>query len=265
MPALTTEGISLHYDTFGDHHKPPLLLLVGLSGAGAAFGRQAELFAKDHFVILPDHRGAGRSSRTNGGYTIQQHAKDMASLLQHLALDPAHVVGSSTGGAIGQIMALDHPQQVRTLTMASSFARVDAYFRRQFTVRRKLIMDADLYNALSCSVLFLFAPEYASKHPERVEEWVTGAVAQTDDREISAKRIDMILAHDCSQHLRSIRQPVLVICGDQDFCTPLYLSEEIARDIPGAELVVLPGAGHLVYLEQEDRFFQTVRAFIGRH
>jgi aminoacrylate hydrolase len=73
--------------------------------------------------VLPDHRGTGKTTRATDGYTIAQHAADMAALLRHLELGPTHLVGSSTGGAIAQGMALDHARLVRSLTMSSSFAR----------------------------------------------------------------------------------------------------------------------------------------------
>jgi aminoacrylate hydrolase len=165
-------------------------------------------------------------------------------------------------------MALDHPQTVRTLTMASSFARFDAFVRREFEVRRKLLAESDMRTVFSCYALFLFSPKYTRENPERVAAWVERTSAQPigpADREIALKRIDMIAAHDALPRLGEIRHPALIVCGDHDFCTPLPLSEEIAHAIPGSEFVVLPGAGHLIEHEREDEFFQTVSSFIGRH
>jgi aminoacrylate hydrolase len=265
MPKLETQGISLHYEVFGDRDKPPVMLIAGLGGVGAGWGAQIERFAARHFVVLPDHRGTGQTSRAADGYSIAQHAADMAALIAHLDVGPAHVVGSSTGGAIAQLMALDHAPQVRSVTMASSFARPDDYMRRQFALRRKLAAEADMRTVYDCAALFLFSPRYASQHPERVAAWIDRVAALPPERDISLQRIDMIMAHDAFARLGDIRRPVLVICGVDDFCTPPHMSEDIARAIPAAELDVLPGAGHFIYVEQERRFFDAVRAFIGRH
>jgi aminoacrylate hydrolase len=162
-------------------------------------------------------------------------------------------------------MALDHAGEVRSVTMASSFARPDSVMQRQFALRRNLAAAGDMQPAYSCAALFLFSPRYASEHPKRVAAWIDRLAALPPETEIAIKRVDMIMAHDAFARLGQIRQPVLVVCGSDDFCTPLYLSEEIAGAIPGAELKVLPGAGHFVYIEQEQRFFDTVRAFVGRH
>jgi aminoacrylate hydrolase len=264
MPKFQTQGISLHYETFGDRAKPPLMLIAGLGGIGAGWGPQIERFAAEHFVVLPDHRGTGQTTRPDGGYTIAQHAADMASLIAHLDIGPAHIVGSSTGGAIAQLMALDHAPLVRSVTMASSFARPDSVMQRQFALRRKLTAAGDMQTAYSCAALFLFSPRYASENPQRVAAWIGRAAALPPEPEIALKRIDMIMAHDAFARLGEIGQPVLAICGADDFCTPLHLSEEVAGAIPRAELKVLPGAGHFVYIEQEQRFFDTVRAFVAR-
>jgi aminoacrylate hydrolase len=116
MTALNTQGISLYYETFGNTTNPPVLLISGLGGMGKSWGSLIERFAENHYVILPDQRGTGRSTRAEEGYTTQQLALDMASLLEHLAVGPTHVVGSSTGGAIAQFMAINHPHRspVRT-------------------------------------------------------------------------------------------------------------------------------------------------------
>jgi aminoacrylate hydrolase len=268
MAALNTQGISLYYETFGNMTNPPVLLVSGLGGMGKSWGPQIDRFAESHYVILADQRGTGQSTRAEDGYTTHQLAADMASLVEHLSMGPTHVVGSSTGGAIAQYMALNHPHTVRSLTIASSFARFDAFTRREFEVRRKMAADWDRRTLFSGSSLFLFSPRYTREHPDRVAAWIERATAhptQPNDHEIALKRIDMIAAHDALLRLAEIRQPSLVLCGDHNFCTPLPLSEEIARVVPGAEFVVFEDAGELIELEKEEEFFQIVSSFIGRH
>jgi aminoacrylate hydrolase len=265
MAVIETQGISLHYEVLGNRSKPPVLLISGLGGAGSTWGSQVERFAKDYFVVLPDQRGTGRSSRSSGGYTIDQLGADMASLLQSLNLGPVHIIGSSTGGAIGQAMALNHPEIVRSLTMSSSFARFDAYVKREFDLRRKLTSDADIKTIYSCYAIFLFSPKYASDHPEKVQAWIDLASERELEREVSLKRIDMIAAHNTLARLRSIQTPSLVLCGDQDLCTPRHLSEEIAREIANAKLAIFEGGGHMIHFEQEEKFFNVVHTFISQH
>ncbi|HVZ52193.1 MAG TPA: alpha/beta fold hydrolase [Pseudolabrys sp.] len=265
MPTLETNGISLFYETYGDRKNPPVMLITGLGGAGASWGPQIKRFTERYFVILPDHRGAGRSSRPADGYTIANHAIDMAALIDHLGVGPAHVVGSSTGGCIAMAMCLDHAAAVKSAVVVSSFARMDAYMIRQFELRKKLIAQFSARDAQDASALFLFSPQFAGAHADVVAEWVDRVASLPLDRAIAVKRIDMIMAFDEAERLSHVERPTLIVCGDQDLCTPLNLSEELAQAIPGAKLAVVKGAGHFVYLECEQEFFDICRGFVDGH
>jgi aminoacrylate hydrolase len=113
--------------------------------------------------------------------------------------------------------------------------------------------------------LFLFGPRFTREHPEAVEAWIEHAAAMPvhpDDRAIGLLRIDMIAAHDTFARLPEITVPTLVLCGRNNACTPLPLSEELAEGIAGAWLTVFEEAGELIELEQPERFFAEVSAFL---
>jgi aminoacrylate hydrolase len=265
VPTLEAEGIAQYYETLGDPKNPPVMLISGLGGMGGSWGPQIRRFAERYYIVLPDQRGTGKTTRTPVGHTTRQLAKDMAAIIESLGLGPLHVVGASTGGAIAQYMALDYPQAVRSLALSSTFARFDAFTHREFQARKKMAAEWDRPAIFSAYSLFLFSPRYMREHPDRVQAWVDRAAAGVfapEDREIALKRIDMICAHDTLTRLWEIRQPTLVTCGDRNFCTPLSLSEEIAFAISGATLVIFAGGGELIELEQEEKFFHTVSNFI---
>ncbi len=255
-------GIEIEYQSTGTG--VPVLLLTGLAGVGRAWGEHIDRFGAEFHTVAPDHRGTGGTTAAVDGYSIETHAKDMADLLRSLGTGAAHVVGSSTGGAIGQVMALDHPDVVRSLTVVSSWAGPDAYFNRQFAVRRRVLTELGSVAYLETTALFLFAPSVTANRPEVVERWMSKAAAGGTDPAIMAKRIDMILAHDQRDRLSHVAVPTLVLVGDEDICTPPHQSRELAHLIPGAELQVLSG-GHLIYLEQPEAFHRTVAEFLRRH
>ncbi len=88
MATLETQGISLYYETYGDRGKPPVMLIAGLGGTGASWATQVRHFAEKYMVIVPDHRGTGRSTRTLDGHVTSQLALDFAALIEHLDLGP---------------------------------------------------------------------------------------------------------------------------------------------------------------------------------
>ena len=262
MPCITSDGVSIHYEVKGQGS--PVLLLAGLAGVGASWGPQIELFAEHHLVIVPDHRGTGASDHTARGMTIAQHARDMARVIEALGCGPVHVVGSSTGGAIAQLLAIYHRELVRSATIISSIARADAFYRRQFDMRRRMLTDSGLRASTEANALFLFDPKFIREHPEQVQAWVDASSAATFEPEIAIARIDMIVKHDAFDELETITTPTLVLVGERDFCAPPYFSAALAERIPGAEFATLDG-GHLIFLEQPILLHDAVESFICRH
>ena len=262
MATIQSKDAEIHFDVSGKGS--PVLLIAGLGGVGATWGPQTELFAQRHTVIVPDHRGTGRSTRTAKGQTIAQHAEDFARVVEHLGCGPVHVVGSSTGGAITQVMALLHAAHVKSATIASSWARVDPFFRRQFTARSQMIASAGVQAATEMSALFLFDPRFQLTHDSVVRGWIDAAVKGASAADIAIARMDMILAHDRLDELARIDRPSLVIVGEADFCTPPHLSEQMAAAIPRAEFAKLPG-GHFCFMERPAAFNARVEAFIAKH
>ena len=262
MPEAAVNGVEIHYEVEG--RGDPVMLLVGLPGVGRGWGPQVGLFAREYLTIVPDQRGAGASSRPESGYTIEEHAADMAGVLRALGCGPAHLVGSSTGGAIAQVMALDHPDVVRSLTIMGSWAAPDDFFRHQFETRKRILLEGGLRVYAEASALFLFSPQYFRDRYPAVREYCDLGASSASDPALMVKRIDMILNADQKARLGGIRHATLILVGRHDACTPPYFSEELARLIPGAELVVLEG-GHLAYFEDPTGFYDTVAGFIRRH
>lgn len=260
MQVATIDGIDIAFERRGEG--TPLLLLTGLGGVGRAWGDLVDRFAANHTAIVPDHRGTGSSSKPRSGYTIEALASDMAGLVRHVGLGAAHVVGSSTGGAIAQLMALDHADTVKSLTLVSSWAGPDPYFLTQFEVRKAILEQQGAAAYAKSSSLFLFAPSFAATRPEAITSWLEKATSHPSDPEIVGKRIDMIMAHDQRHRLPEVDVPTLVIVGDEDICTPLHASEELARLIRRSRLEVISG-GHLIYLERPEEFVRAVSSFVS--
>ncbi len=262
MPNMTVNDLEMYYEEHGAGD--PVILITGLGGVGVSWGPQIPLFAKEFRTIVPDHRGTGRSSAPESGYTITQHASDMAELLRALKATPAHIVGSSTGGAIGQVMALEHPDTVRSLSLVSTWGRTDNYFRRLFNLRKRALLELGYSDALELANLFLFAPSFLREHWDDIVKAEEGLKGNPPDIPVAVKRIDMIIAHDALDRVKDIQQPTSIVVGSLDVVTPQYFSEELKGHIPQAELRVIQDAGHFVFLEKAELFHQTVRDFIRR-
>jgi len=246
----------IHVETHGSGD--PLMLITGLGGVGRAWGSVVDLFAEDFLVVVPDHPGTGRSPVPDE-FTIAHHAESMAEVLRDLDCGPAHLVGSSTGGAIAQVMALDHKDVTRSIVLADSWAAADAYFLHQFAVRKQILERLGPQAYTEATALFLFGAPFFRDHYDQVEAWIK--LAGGTSPEIMARRIDMIAEFDESSRLGQIDLPALALVGAEDICTPSYMSRQLADAIPNCEMQTIPG-GHLIYKENPALFYATVMAFL---
>src|SRR5690349_18956703 len=119
MP-LTKHGI--HYETWGDAAKPPLLLIMGLALSSRGWDRLPEHLARDFHVLVFDNLGTGRSARRGIAYRMRELADDAAAVLDAAGVAQAHVFGISMGGMIAQELAIRHPERVRSLALGCTIA-----------------------------------------------------------------------------------------------------------------------------------------------
>ncbi len=107
MPTVTVNEGEIYYESHGEG--PPVLLVPGLGGLGSYWGPNIPAFTASNQVIIHDHRGLGRSSRSLIRYSVDQMTEDLVAVMDHLGIEKAHLVGHSTGGAIGQTLAITRP------------------------------------------------------------------------------------------------------------------------------------------------------------
>jgi len=262
MPSIVTNGIRTHYERQGNG--PALILVSGLGGAGAYWGPQIEAFAEHFTVITYDQRGAGRSDHPDEPYSIATLASDLHSLIQQLELHRPVLIGHSTGGAIGQLLAAHEPRLLAGLVLYASWARSDAHFNWCFRMRRALLTGASLEEYVHGSALFLYPPEYVRDHAETLSPALLASVAHFPAREIVLRRIDAIMAHDALALLPTIAVPTLVVCAADDILTPPYQSRQLADAIPGARLEIVARGGHSFSETQAVTFNQIALDFLAR-
>lgn len=263
MPRIEIGQGQLHYETHGSGE--PLLLVAGLGGVGAYWRDQVADFSRHYRVILHDHRGTGQSDRSRITYSVEQMTADLLALMDALGIDRAHLVGHSTGGAIGQIMAIEHPERLRSLVIASSWTRADPFFRRCLAVRKELLLRSGAAAYQHATPLFLYPSWWISANAERLLREEQASLATFSPVEVVASRIDAILRFDRTAELKRITTPTLVVCASDDHLTPAYFSEELARAIPGAQLVLLPRGGHACSHTVPGEFNAIVLKFLRGH
>ena len=256
--ALTQRGDhSIYYETLGDPASPPLLLIMGLSLSMRAWDKLPELLAPHFHVLVFDNRGTGRSGRSGFAFHMRDLADDAAAVLDAAGVRAAHVFGISMGGMIAQELALRHPARVTSLVLGATFA---GWLRSRKPPLSSLV-DLLLLNSGFVTpgrmARLIVSPEWHEQHPTGALEWIQRA-ERTAVR-WSLAQMAAIARHSANRRLASIQAPTLVITGSADRLVPAENSRLIAQTIPGAKLLVLPGAGHAFPLEREP---ETVRALL---
>ncbi len=260
MPKAKIGDAEIYYEAAGDG--PPVMLVPGLGGIGSFWAPQVAGL-KDRFrCITHDHRGCGQSTHTPGRYTVERMADDTLRLMDALKIEKAHLVGHSTGGAIGQIIALDHPERLASLVLSATWCGPDPFFRRCFEIRKETLAKLGLASYLRVSSAFLWAPGWIKDHDADLARQEAATLANPPDIEIALARIDAICAFDRRGKLGAIETPTLVIVARDDMVTPIHLSEEIAAAIPGARIARLDRGGHFVPAADPASYNVPVRSFL---
>lgn len=241
----------------------PLLLVPGLGGTAVSWGAQTARLAAGYRVILHDHRGAGRSARPLMTYSVEQMAGDVLRVMDACGVERAHVVGHSMGGAIGQVLAIEHPDRLASLVISCSWTHCDPYIGRLFRFRRDFLerCGVDLYARMF--PLMMFPPDWIAARDAEIDARVRDMAAGFGDPAIGIARIDALLRFDRRDRLGQIKAPTLVIGCADDIVTPAYFSRELARRIPGARLAMLSRGGHFVHTTEPEAWGAAVLAFLS--
>ncbi len=262
MPKADIGDAKIHYEESGDG--PPLMLVPGLGGGGSFWAPQVAVFEKYFRVIIHDHRGAGQSSHSLIEYSVDQMAADTVALMDALDLESVHYVGHSTGGAMGQTIAQNHPRRLKSLVLSATWAGQDAYFRRCFETRRQILLELGLESYSRASTLVLMPPWWIAENDSLIAEQSQRLAVNNPPLEVMVSRIDAIMKFDRRAGLGDIGLPTLVISARDDAVTPIHLSDELAKSIPGAEQVVLDRGGHFAPIILPDDYNPPVLEFLRR-
>ena len=259
-----SDGARIHYQQTGRPTGPPVLLIQGLGADKHGWDVQRIGLAPWFRTIALDNRGAGRSDKPHGAYSLEQMADDAITVLDDAGVDTAHVVGASMGGAITQILALKYPERLRSITLACTACRNPQW-------RRELLADwADTARTRGMGALASDAARWVIGPRSFRRLWPAigwmGPFALARSPHAFVAQVEAILQVDDSQadELRTIERPALVLVGNQDILTPRGDSEELAERIPTAELVVISGAAHGFMVEHGSTFNRVLVDFLRR-
>jgi pimeloyl-ACP methyl ester carboxylesterase len=261
--ATSSDGTRIHYEVHGAGE--PVLLVMGLGSNAYGWHRTIPWLAERYRAIAFDNRGTGRSDVPEGAYSIAQMAADAAAVLDAAGHETAHVVGASLGGMIAQRFALAYPVRVRSLVLVCTTPGSGRAARASEAVMAALVQGGDDPSTVyRRNAWFLYGEETRTLHPERIEEDLdfrnriptlpTGYLGQ----------LQGAMTHDTWDELSGVTARTLVVHGDADLLIPVENGRTLAARIPGAQLAIIPGAGHMLQADASDAVRAAVLAFLGQ-
>lgn len=272
MPQIKTDAITLEYDTFGSKTDPPMILIMGLTAQMINWpdGFCEQLAEAGHFVIRFDNRDCGLSTkfetldvpninqveaRLKRGepflppYTLSEMASDVLVLMEGLNIEVAHVCGMSMGGMMAQILALEYPEKVLSVTsMASTTSEPDLPKPTPEATKALVSLppvqrEANIDHSLWIQRVFSNGSTYWD---EALQKEI---IAKCYDRAFyplgfARQMTAIMMAPGRRKALQNLQRPLLVIHGEIDPLTTLPHGEDTAQSAPQGRLVVLPEWGH---------------------
>ena len=251
-------GLSVAYERAGDG--PPLVLLHGFTHDSRVWRPQLESLSDQFTVIAWDAPGAGQSPDPPDSFDIGDWADCLSGFLDTMDVQSAHVLGLSWGGLLAQELYRSNATRVRSLVLADTYAGWKGSLPEPIAEERLAACLRDSFLAPG-----EFVPNYLpgmfSESATREAREELGSI-MADFHPIGFRLMATALAlADTRDLLPTIRVPTLLVWGDSDARSPMTVAQQFHDAIPGAELAVIPGAGHISNLEKPVQFDLAVRQF----
>jgi pimeloyl-ACP methyl ester carboxylesterase len=265
MPnATAADGTRLYFEVHGTGDNA-VLLLMGLGGDAHIWEPQVAPLAARGRVVVYDNRGMGRSDKPAGPYSIATLAADALAVLDAAAVAQADLVGLSMGGMVAAELALAQPARVGKLALLASAARLDEgvrahladpVFTHAFAAGDQVAVYK-AFGALAYSAAFLDAER------DWMRAWTRRALGYGVTAASFRAQLEASLAFDRRADLGRLSAPALVLAAGADRLIPPHHADELARLIPGARLVTVAGADHVVNLERPDAVNAELLQWLG--
>lgn len=263
MSEISINGISFYYEIHGNG--TPLMLIAGLASDLQSWQPVLPYLSRTCQVIIPDNRGAGRTRPQDVNICISEMADDFATLIKKLKFRSVDILGHSMGGFIAIDLAVRYPDLVGKLILAGTSSSLSKRNKDLFTNwAQNLEKGADLDFWFRNLFYWIFSERFFKDETalnEAVKLAVDYPYPQSD---IAFKnQVKAITEYNGTQLLDRIRSRTLVINGREDRLFPVSTALALARNITGAEFVIIDRAAHALYVEQPKTFSELVLDFLS--
>lgn len=241
---------------------PRIALIHSLALDGSIWDGVAERLSGEAEILTYDCRGHGRSGREAVSFTTELFARDLAELLDRVGWHAAAVAGCSMGGCVAQAFAGLYPSRVKALGLIDTTAWYGADAPKTWRERGAVARSKGLAALSEFQAARWFGDRFRATHPDVVQ--AANQILLATDVNCYAATCVMLGDADLRPFLRSLRMPVAVIVGEEDYATPVVMSQQLHEAIPGSTLAILPSARHLTPMECPTEIAAQLLALLRR-
>jgi 3-oxoadipate enol-lactonase len=255
--ARMKDGCQIARRIYANPGKPRLALIHSLALSGAMWSEVIAQLAGAAEILVYDCRGHGQSERRPGPYSVELFADDLAALLDSCGWSSAIVAGCSMGGCVAQAFAAAYPERVRGLALIDTTAWYGPTAPKDWKARGERPAKEGLPSMVEFQLSRWFSDSFRNAHPD-VANQITQIFLANDAASYQAA-CEMLGNADLRTAVRAFRMPVSVIVGEEDYATPVAMSQFLHESIPNSTLSVIPGARHTTPVECP----REIAAFLG--
>jgi 3-oxoadipate enol-lactonase len=255
MPLARINGIELYYETHGEG--PAVVLAHGAGGNHLSWWQQIPILSQHFRCVTFDHRGFGSSRDLPDGPGADAFIEDLRQLLDHLGIERTALLAQSMGGWTTLGFASKYPDRVSALALCDTTAGIDD----AEVAREMKSLQANMPRPLTVVLQRAYSAQFPQREPARcfLYQQISGLNVHVPTDLLTKL---MAMRHRV-EPLIDRRIPTMLLVGEEDALTPARTMELMARRVPHARFVKVPGAGHSVYFEQPDEFNRIVMEFLG--
>lgn len=245
--ATLQDGTQLAYRLCRGSGSGRIVLIHALAMSGGFWDEMVETLLPAGDVLVYDCRGHGASTKSPGPYSLAQFADDLAGLLDHVGWPSASVAGASMGGCVALAFAGRHKGRLDGLGLIDTTAWYGPNAPAAWEERGQKALAGGMAALLEFQLTRWVSPDFRAAEPASLTRALSVFLANPPECYIETCR--MLGTGDARDVLAGIAVPTTVIVGAEDYATPVAMAENLARDIPGASLHILPNVRHFTVLE----------------
>lgn len=260
MAFFVFENKRVYFEEYGKGK--PIVVLNGIMMSCASWKEFIEPFSANNHLILVDFLDQGRSDRMDGPFNQSIQVEVVKTLLDHLAVEKACVMGLSYGGEVAQRFAIKYPERVERLLLMNTTSHTGPWLGDIGDAWNYAVDDPDAYYLTTIPVIY--SPGFYMMHNDwmnRRRDALRPVFSDKRFTEAIVRLTNSSRDYDVRDQLHLITAPTLVLSGQQDYLTPLEEQQFICEHIPNSHHVILPSCGHCSTYEHPLLFAALVLGF----